>query len=335
MKKTVRFRISFLFLSLISLFCLSCTSLIPIRMSKPAEIPMHNYKNVVVADITLPSMNVMDMMSNESVSPLQKAAIVIFNFDSLFTDPDEVFAGREFKREIRNTLLDTGYFTLYEMNSVLNTHGDYSEQQIYTDLKNRGIEAVILGSILFLEEDYDQEWVIVDDQDVRRYSKTVSLGFQYQIIDTQNSRIVATRNFRDSRSDRSYDRDNLDSTKDMIETMIYRMSDQMAYQLVPRKVTEYRVLKGMDNDHPQYVLAFDYVEEEQYLKAFEVFTKIFTENDDLEAAYNGVIMLEASGQLENAVEYLEAILSAYPTQEFRDELHRINRRIEEERLANL
>jgi hypothetical protein len=332
----------FLILSLLGLL-FSCSTSIPVIVTKPAEINMSANRVIAVLDFRYPVKD--KTLSGKDL--LQWAISKLTGLDLPKELSVEQKVANHTTSQVIVTLLNTGYFQLVSPQEVAQAmQGGISSSTTAVDIGKAVKAQAIVNGQLYLLEAKDQRWT--DKQtttdastgeeqtvEVPMIRRSVWVGMSYQVVNTATGNVVASRAFESQAStDREYDnRRNLPDVEDMYTEIIDTFMPMMAKQLAPYQVREHRSLMRDKTKDPRMEQADELVKGKIYDSALEIFLSVWRQNGNVAAGFNAAILYEVTGQLDMAIDLMKNVVDATADSKAMREYNRLlTVRQEQERL---
>jgi len=295
----------------------ACATTVRLEVLKPAEIDMGDARTVAVMDYSA---------SESGTSSLDDFFVDLF-VKALGGETEAEARARNIARYATNTmiaeLLDTGYFTVVSSQDVRNAFSGRKGRLGPGDIGERfGAKAVIVGDIARMSADLDRfsrREKVYDERLQKKVKVEVpwvrlktELLLSYRVIETGSGTIIATRKFRERReaeqpADRKAD---LPDPDDMYREMIDGIMAQAARQLAPHVEIQTRSLMGDQQKDPRMKQADDLVKNGFLEQARDMFREIWSATGNVAAGYNGAIMCEALGDINEAVDLMGDVVDA-------------------------
>jgi hypothetical protein len=297
---------------------LSCSTSIPVIVTKPAEINMSGNRVVAVLDFRYP-------MKDTTITGKELLQWAISKLTGLGVPKGlnvEQRVADYTTSEVILTLLNTGYFQLVSPQEVAQAmQGGINSATTAVDIgKAVDAQAIITGE-LYLLDAKDRQWMeerTSTDEDtgeeltvgVPMITRTVWVGMTYQVVNTATGNVVASRSFESEKSaERELeDRRHLPDVEEMYESVIDTFMPQMAKQLAPYQVREHRTLMRDKTKDPRMDQADELVKGKIYDSALQIFLDVWQENGNPAAGYNAAILYEVTGQVDMAIEQMKAVV---------------------------
>ncbi len=315
------------------IFSLGCATSVAVRVTKPAEVNMSGARNIALFDFSYPSPGI--QLNNQK-------DIIKFLFAQAFDknakdDSIEKQIADYTSNKLVSALVNANYFNVLSPKDV-------TQAMIGADNTNLGAsdiglmlgaDAVIVGSIDRMDSqeltyvntvlEYDKvtkKFVEVEKDWVER---DVIIQITYRVIDVNDGRMYASKTIEQKRTD-DLEYENYLQLK-TFDTLYKSGADtiiaQIARQIAPYVVTEYRYLKKDKMKDDRMKQADEFVKGGIYEKAMDLFMAIWSDSSNPAAGYNAAIMLEVIGDIDGAIDMMETVMDAYPEADIMREYNRL------------
>lgn len=321
---------------LTALLITGCATSVPINVTKPAEVNMAGARTIAVMDVNYSESGVIDL-------------------GRLFSQPlTTIFFGDSEKERINNdvikyttssltmSLLNTGYFTIVsskELSQYFNDTGDVNPVSIGV---KSGADAIIVGDITRMDyEDrtyfqkvsiYNNTEEEYEERDIEYIDREVEFSLSYRVIDTGTGAILASRSFTEQRKDSQpiHDKYYLKSQVSLFQECVDDIMIDIARQLAPYVVTEYRYLLKDESKSDELKRAVKFVEGGLYQEAYEIYINNWNSSLNPSAGYNAAIMHEALGRIEEAADLMKEVAVKTGNKESMNEHQRLLKVLKEQ-----
>ena len=327
MRKTF---LSVLIVAILLLFA-SCSTSVSLSYYSPSEIDMGRYRNIAVA----------------SCVPFEGFHMPDYYVRA--TDPYSARVGRlsssvreSIKNDVASYMTDsfisslraTGFFSVIGP-SVTDRLVSYSRHgmDISSYIEEYDIDAFIIPKIVSMDVDeylssertYVYDYTRHDEgRPVRRahydyyLTQTVTLVFQYTVIDAKTMTVYAVKNFSD-KNEKTEEVTSLAFSTPSVMALFCQMSDHMsrisAYQLAPHRVTLSMNLMKNDSELETVERAYDLTKDGYIEQACEIFRTGWKEERHLASGYNYALLSAALGKTDEALAVLEDVRSSHVSAE--------------------
>ncbi len=301
-------------LCLLSVFLFfGCATSIRINVTKPAEVNMAGARKIAVLDVNYSETGVVDLGSIFN-KPL--ISILFGNSEQERINQDVI---KYTTNNLTMSLLNTGYFTIVGARELSEYFAEGKDINPLSIGSESGAEAIIVSDITqmdYNDETYDRVESVWDssiedyrDQTVYYLRRNVEFSFSYRVLDTKNGSLLASRQFRETESHevKYDDKHNVRSQVDLFQTCVDRIMPNIAKQLAPYVVAEYRYLMKDETKDPAMERADELVQGSLYKEAFDIFIDIWGKTQNPAAGYNAAIMQEAMGLAQEAYDLMKEV----------------------------
>jgi hypothetical protein len=239
-------------------------------------------------------------------------------------------------------LAGTQYFTILAPSDLSKTLTGGSGQPLSaTDIgKKAGAQSIVLGDLEQLtlrDADFTETFKNKDGTTSTEYKvkRTVGIQLSYRVISTETGGVLATKTLHGQVEQvvAAADRRSLSSSEILGCQAIDQVIPAMAKQLAPYKVLETRTLMKDKTKNPEFERALNFLKGKMYDKAYEIFTQIYKQSENISAGYNAAIMKEAMGDLEGAYNEMTAIATKTADSNAIREVSRLKNSVEEQKKA--
>lgn len=274
---------------LVNLF-FSCATTLKFDVLRPAEVDLGSAKSIAIEPV------VVSMHTKIFEGPIITKRITSFIEKNLEADLGTAGYYRVIGVKDRRTPAD-----IYLDTKV--SHFDVTDSERTTKQKNPNYKKAnspkdTNGKRRPVEPEYNYKTT---------YTRTVTLLFQYDIVDGNTQNVIYTENFRIRKQDTSVnDKSGLKDPYYMIESELKKIIQDIEHKIQPyfvnRSVTLMKVKKNAAMDY-----ATELAEDGYYQQSYEQFINIYKTTGLMEAGFNAALLLEASGNFYDARELMEEI----------------------------
>jgi hypothetical protein len=333
----------------------SCATSVTVRHLVPGEVDLSNFRSVAVAS-TSPYTFASSRPLSPWISGLQET-------DFTLSSGYELNLGDQIADLATDMLVrsvgDTGYFSVLPpaITDAYSSLGSVGED-MRGMLLAKGVQALLVSDITYV----DMEENIVG-RDVRtyvtegtkHYEKVTSreyyliqkatLSLTYSLIDLAQNRILLSKSFTDKqeketkigtriylfdtgttgsyRDERRYASGHAPSFAPLFEEILNRFSPTIARELAPSYQLSRISLLGNKPKLKEVEPAYALVRQGSYAEAYQLFVRVWEQQEHVPSGYNAAVLLEALGDLDAAVELMSTVYHRSASQEAHDELLRM------------
>lgn len=291
--KFFKFYAAFFFLCLTS-----CATTLNVQVQRPAKIDLNGAKTIAVLPF----------------KPSQlKRTFDVFSFivDPAFLDyekfnPDERRCIEKLKYEIEDGLAKSPYISLVDFSEVRKSVKNkyISPADVYIageisyfcvdDVKNEVRHPV--SHYVIDEEGNKKE--IVEYESVFEFSRSATLVFNYKVVNSADSKILANGSIELSNRSGRYDsKMDLPSAYSLLQYRLNDAATKILQEIQPYVVTKYVKLLKDKSKNPDMKKADKLAKDSRLNASFDEFLRIYDSTGLFEAGYNAAILKEALGDL--------------------------------------
>lgn len=300
------------------LFLAGCATGIRIKVLKPAEINMSGARKLAIFSVDVPKLG-----GHSDLGDLWKDTLLRVQKKPFAKTSVEYKIAEYATDNLISSLVNTDYFEIISPTDVERSIEFYENDDIDPIMLGQllGAEAIIISEITDLEEDVESFTVIetVMDKDTKEeyeievpwMRKIVYLRFTYWVISTATDTLIATKSFHRNTKDEVEAGPlgaDFKSSEQMYRQIINGILPGVAMQLAPYEVWEARYMMKDKTKDPRMKEADNLVKGGIYEKALDLFLEIWYDNQNPAAGVNAAIMHEALGDVDSALEVIEAVL---------------------------
>ena len=163
------------------------------------------------------------------------------------------------------------------------------------------------------------------------YNREVYMRFDYQVVDGKTSEVLYQDNFYFSKtSSDTKDESNVPSPYDLVTKSLGSYLNNISHKILPYDVNKTIFLVKPKNVTDDFKKADIYVRDGETQIGYELFLKIYENEDLYEAGYNAAALLEAMGRYEEAKRLAEELAGRYGNKKVKRLIMDINNEIEME-----
>jgi Ca2+-binding RTX toxin-like protein len=179
-------------------------------------------------------------------------------------------------------------------------------------------DALFIGQILSLTENTETKQDTRKDKDGKQvtytyYQREVTLSFNYSLTRTRDGSMLGPITRNDSMTVANENRGSLETPESMVQRIISKNLSTLARDVAPYNVTESRTLENeTSKDKVIKQRAKDaatLAKNGNYKTAQRAFLEIYEETGSFAAGYNVGILIEAQGDLEGALSFMQRVYS--------------------------
>jgi tetratricopeptide (TPR) repeat protein len=286
-----------------------CGTSVALKVVKPAEIPMQNARDLAILDVVV----------YDQSNPYYAGGNFLSSAINFYYGKQTNYAGsskrywysQQAHSMIVDAMMNTDYFRVYTPQDLFKSSSIYNYvNQSYTQLATgTDIKAYLVPQISNLTVEEWKENAVEYDKYKNpiyfiKYFRSMRVDFSYRVV-TVDGKVLAVKNFSDSRSTNAKNPAYLTSEEDLFVPMMEGFVREMAVQLAPRVETVWYSLAEDKTKNPQMKEADKLVVDELYTEAMQLYLQIFEETKNPAAAINASIMYRVMGDLEGGVAYLD------------------------------
>jgi len=354
----------YLITSLLFLFIFnSCTTTVPVKVRKPAELNIGAARTLAVMDFDF-SGN-WDFNTGQKNTPKLKEALakIISKGRKKMPNSKTAYPGSKVSDQLVAKLVQNQYYTIIERAKIeevlkeqsLSLSGLVDEQQAVTVGNLIGAQALITGSGSYSVKDEGgwEKYKVKEknekgkkvDVEKERYNiyRLVDVNLTFRIIDIGTGSIIASKT--NKASNHSSKRRYMGSGKDeesaakglpdwnpIVTSLIGQISEQTVKQIAPHTVTEKREIE--EGQTKKMETALEYATRDLWEEAKVIWQEVASKkksgkDDKVAATYNLGLYYEVFGFLDDADKYYQAAFKLSKDSKYLDARARINRRKEE------
>jgi len=339
----------------------ACTTTIPVRVRKPAELNVGAARTIAVMDFDF-SGSWDYSADKKSKTTLRDVLTNVLSGAGTQSQnsSQKTYPGSNVSDQFVAKLVQNQYYTVIERSKIeeiikeqsFSLSGLVDQQQAVTIGNLLGAEALITGSGSYSikdeggwetykekEKDKDGKKVEVEKKRYNIY-RIVDVSLTFRIIDVTTGSIIASKtNHGSNRSvKRSYmgtgkneraAAQSLPDWKPIVERVVSNVLDLTVTQIAPHTVTEKRVIEEGDSNKMERALEYakrDLWDEARVIWLEVVDKKKSDKEDKIAATYNLGLYYEVFGFLDDAESYYQKAFKLSGDSKFLDARARINRR---------
>lgn len=319
------------FINLFLIFILfSCTTTIPVKLRKPAQLNIGNARALAVMDFDLQGS--WDFYNVEKKNKLADALIKLFSKQKRGLDPLKSYPGKNMSRVLSAKLVQNGHYSLIERSKLqtildeqsLSLSGLIDPEHANSIGEMVGAQALITGSGLYnvWDEGRWQEYTEnKKDKNGKKIKVTknrfvmqrhVELNFTYRIINVESGLVktsstihkkgtITARGNNELQASR-----NLASWKSKLDALVNQTAEQIVMQIAPHTVTVQKAIEEGDSDIME--TALEYAKRDLWDEAKAIWDEVNANNasskeDKVAALYNTGLYYEVFNQFSEAANY--------------------------------
>lgn len=321
---------------LVALMLTSCTTSVLVRDHVPSAVNMANKRNIGVASVVAKSNVSAFYPWFIRLAPNTAEIGKSLEIWSSYNDSLKDNLAKSAQKDMLAGLTDSGYFKVTGPGTTDNliTSGRYlgNSRELF---KQAGLDAVVSTQVTIISFDeyiyseLDQKTVPGNPQKVDIgvnfiLKRSVSLGFEFNIIDVETNSLLASKHLT-----RNVVTDDLiayyqyaqggkpagfvqkqsfpPSIERTLEREISAMVDEMVDSLIPRWVSHYEDLMENTAKIKSLKPAYKAADQGNYYTAYQIFDAQWNRTRDLASGYNCAILLYSEGDLAGAIAKMEEV----------------------------
>ncbi len=297
-----------------------CGTSVPLVVKKPAEVNMVAARRIAVMDF---GYRVQGIVYLSFADVFRAALLRAYNLPLSARQTIEERIAQYATDKLIISLLDTDYFEIVSPRHVSAALPRVIDSRLSpVQVGNLvGAQAIIVGDIDAMgtrDETIRETYTVKDKKTgkpitrVRRYlERTASLQLSYRVVNVETGAILATKHLSGTKKDRKrIGNDSLKSPLSLYQEIIDSILPQVAKQLAPYEVLEYRFLLEDESEDLRMEKADGFVREGIYSKALELFLEVWNETGNPAAGFNAAIMYEALGDIDMGIATMEDTMDA-------------------------
>ena len=338
------------------LFATGCATTVTVNHLIPAEINMSDYRNLAVASTRGFSFGFFNRPASIVPDLSGTSGYRVYSGLSPYA---EVELAQYATRRLNANLANADYFSLISpalTDTIVGRGGNNAT--MYDQLMRAGASALLTSDISFMDVDeyiYAAEVKKLVTKDpitgltlpkaeerlILTYfiKQRIAITYRYEIVDLRTGRLIISKTFNDQ-FERSYELP-ADKTKvitatsidSRFESLIDDFLRTLTNQIAPRY--ERTVLSLMDNkpEVQRVAEAWEEAKRGNIAVARELFLKEWNRSDHIPSGYNAALMIEALGDLPEAVDLMWEVYRASGSARIYSQLDRMKRALENQRKA--
>jgi curli biogenesis system outer membrane secretion channel CsgG len=341
----------------------ACTTTIPVKVRKPAELNIGSARTVAVMDFDF-SGNWDFGAGEQNNTKLKKAiAKALSQGHKKLPDSKTAYPGSKVSDQLVAKLVQNQYYTVIERSKIeeilkeqsLSLSGLVSEEQAVSVGNLIGAQALITGSGSYSVKDEGgwEKYTVKEknsegkkvDVEKERYAiyRLVNANMTFRIIDVNTGSIIASKT--NSASNQSYKKrymatgnneeeaaKGLPDWNPIVTDVVGSLTDQIVMQIAPHTIVEKREIEEGESNKMETALEYakrDLWDEAKVIWENVLKTKKSEKEDKIAATYNLGLYYEVFGFLDDAENYYQAAYKLSKDSKYLDARARINRRREE------
>lgn len=301
----------------------SCATSIAVTVTKPSEIDLRGAKTIAVLPIGIPSDGYVGL------DAFRSALSRYWDGYRFYASDIDLALAKKMNDSIISVLVDSGYFRVVSAFDLGRILGRYrSGEDITAD-----VDVFLVAEftkISFKDKDEtlkekDKEGNIILTPQLTR---TAEVAFTYRIVSARDGSIIATKtktgtDYARATGDKRWSR--IDDYGAIADRIGERFMREVAREIAPYTVTEFRTLVADETKDPRMAEADKLVKERMYAKALDIFKAVYAENLNFAAGFNAGILIEITGDLEAAIAWMQDLYAKSGDSRAANELTRMKK----------
>ncbi|WP_028974161.1 hypothetical protein [Spirochaeta cellobiosiphila] len=299
---------------LLSLLVSGCATSIPVKMKRPSPMGLQKFNYVSVIPFEYDEENTKSIIEGKGF--LEK---ILSALSGSQNNEDYSELTKLLTQELGNNVANSGFFS-YIPFETLNEESKRDQIEVYisgkiTSIEDRDIESKE-------SETYTDDQGVEQTRMVSYTTRSSVIQVNYYIIDNDNV-IISSKTSEatvESKEEHSIDLKSFEKLhKEAIEELVEIISDN----LLPENYTAYRTLAKDKMKDERMEQAKEYVENGFYKDALVLYQLIYSDTGNFAAGYNGAILTEVLGDIDKAMEDMEALARSTMNKKAVNELKRM------------
>jgi curli biogenesis system outer membrane secretion channel CsgG len=341
----------------------ACTTTIPVRVRKPAELNVGAARTIAVMDFDFTGS--WDFSADKKSKTKLRNVLknVLSGAGTISNNSQKAYPGSNVSDQFVAKLVQNQYYTVIERSRIeeiikeqsFSLSGLVDEQQAVTIGNLLGAEALIIGSGSYSIKD-EGGWETYKEQEKDKNGKKVEVekeryniyrivdaSLTFRIIDVSTGSIIASktntgsnrsakRSYMGTGKDEQVAAQSLPDWKPIVDRVVNDVLNRTVTQIAPHTVTEKRVIEEGDSNKMEKALEYakrDLWDEARVIWQEVADKKKSDKDDKIAATYNLGLYYEVFGFLDDAENYYQLAFKLSGDSKFLDARARINRRREE------
>ncbi len=349
-------------LLLFLLLLTACTTTIPVKVRKPAEMNIGSARTIAVMDFDF--IGDWDFSAGENDSKkISGAVLSAMARKNKKYNPKKAYPGNNVSEQFIAKLVQNGYYTVIERSKIddilkeqsLSLSGLVNEEQVVQVGNMIGAQALITGSGSYSVKD-EGEWEkytktkknkegkkVKVEKERFNITRHVNAQITFRIIDVSTGSVIASKTnkssnksnlskYKSTGKDESAAEKGIKDWKPIVADLVSKVLDQTVRQIAPHTVTQKREIE--EGESKKMKSALEYAKRDLWDEAKEIWEKVLVakkvEKDDrIAATYNLGLFYEIFGFFDDAENYYEKAFKLSKDSKYLDARARIKKRRKE------
>ncbi|KAA3614957.1 MAG: hypothetical protein D8M58_10920 [Calditrichaeota bacterium] len=344
------------------IFVSSCSTTIPVKVRKPAELNIGSARTIAVMDFDFRGSWDFDAGDKDSKKALG-AFMKAIEKQNKKLNPKTAYPGKNVSDHLVAKLVQNGYYTVIErskMDEILNEQslslsGLVDDEQVVQVGNMIGAQALITGSGTYSVKDIG-EWEKYKEKKKNKDGKKVTIEKErynivrhvntqitFRIIDVSTGSVIASKNnkasnksnswkYKSSGKNESAAAKGLKDWKPIVADQVSKILDKTIKQIAPHTVTQKREIE--EGESKKMKSALEYAKRDLWDEAKEIWDKVSAakktkKEDRIAATYNLGLFYEVFGFLNDAEIYYEKAYKLSSDSKYLDAKARVKKRRKE------
>ena len=320
------------YLTILSLL-MACSTTIPVKVRKPAELNIGSARTIAVMDFDFIGSWDFSAGEKDSKKPLGALAKAIAKKNKKL-NPEKAYPGSNVSEQFVAKLVQNGYYTVIERSQIdeilkeqsLSLSGLVDEEQVVQVGNMIGAQALITGSGTYSVKDVG-EWEKYKEKKKNKDGKKVSVEKEryniirhvstqitFRVIDVNTGSVIASKTnkasnkskswkYKSSGKDESAAAKGLKDWKPIVTGLVSNILDKTVRQIAPHTVTQKREIE--EGESKKMKSALEYAKRDLWDEAKEIWEKVLAakktkKEDRIAATYNMGLFYEIFGFFNDA-----------------------------------
>jgi len=302
-------------------FASSCATTVNLKVTRPAEVDSYGAESIAILPFgTEGSIRVIRRNG-------KKLPVVDFFLNVANKESEQRDIANYMQRELEIEMAKSPYLKLIDSYAVMSAlkNGNDLPADLYLTGDITSFDSKVKKSE---RKEKSGEKTVIREY----YTREVYMRFDYQIVNGKTSEVLYQDNFYFSKtSSESKDEDTLPSIYNMVTKSINSELRDISHKIQPYDVNKTIFLTKPRNASDDFQKADIYVKDGNIKTGYELFLRIYKEENLFEAGYNAAALLEAMGRFEEAKSLAEELSIRFGNKKVRRLISDINYEIEMDR----
>jgi len=339
----------------------ACSTTIPVKVRKPAELNIGSARTIAVMDFDFTGSWDFSAGEKDSKKALSVFAKAIAAKNKKL-HPAKAYPGKSISEQFIAKLVQNGYYTVIERSKIdailqeqsLSLSGLVDEDQVVQVGNMIGAQALITGSGTYSVNDvgewekYKEKKKNKDGKKVtiekERYNivRNVSTQITFRVIDVNTGSVIASKTNKASNKSKSWKYKSsgknesaaakgLKDWKPIVTGLVSKILDKTVRQIAPHTVTQKREIE--EGESKKMKSALEYAKRDLWDEAKEIWDKVLAgkpkKDDRIAATYNLGLFYEIFGFFNDAESHYEKAYKLSKDSKYLDAKARVKKRRKE------